>query len=310
MHRLAGVVPLPRSFVAELDRLGISVTEDLALAKRTWWRVGGCADGFVTLESVRDVEAVVRLSAAMGVPLWMLGNGSNVLVSDAGVRGVVVRLGGALAEIDAAGDVPVLTVGGGANLVLLTGRAGRCGWTGIEFFAGIPGTLGGAVRMNAGTSLGEVVDALVDVELVTPEGAGWVPASSLGLSYRHSELPAHSVVVSARLRTTGGDAGHSRRIVAEHLERRARTQPVDVPTCGSTFRNPPGDYAGRLVESVGLKGLVRGRARVSPKHANFVENLGEASASEIWELIEVVRDAVLSQHGILLEPEVQRCGAW
>jgi UDP-N-acetylmuramate dehydrogenase len=303
-------VPLAHALIAELGRAGGGVALDVPLARRTWWGVGGPADAVVAVESASAAVAVLGIAARWGVPVVALGNGSNVLVADAGVRGIVLRLVGDLAAIGIERDERTVLAGGGAQLPVLTGRAGKGGWTGLEAFAGIPGTVGGAVRMNAGTSLGDAAGCLVDVDLALPGGLERRSVEALGLSYRHSELPAGAVVVSARLRATGGDADRSRALVAEHLARRAATQPVDVRSCGSTFRNPPGDHAGRLIESVGLKGHASGRVRVSPIHANFVENLGGATAAELWAFVTLIRTRVAEERGVWLVPEVERVGDW
>lgn len=303
-------VPLPHALIADLVRLGADVQIDVPVARRTWWRVGGPADALVTLTAAASVAPVLALLRAGAVPWVALGNGSNVLVADAGVRGAVIRLAGELASMCAVGEPPALDVGGGLQLPVLVGRAGKAGWTGLEGFAGIPGTVGGAVRMNAGTSLGDTASALVAVDLGLPDGLVRVSAAGLSMSYRHAELPVGAVVLSARLQTTGADPVASRMRVTDHLAHRARTQPVDVKTCGSTFRNPPGDFAGRLVEAAGLKGARFGAVRVSPVHANFIENLGGATAAQIWEVVCAVRQAVWDRTGVTLVPEVERIGAW
>lgn len=292
-----------------LAAVGAAVRRDEPLARKTWWRVGGPADVFVEVETRTQLVALSRLVAAHEVPLLVLGNASNLLVADGGVRGVVARLQGELADAAVEGDA--LRIGGGAKLVQLLKRGEREGWTGLEMVAGVPGTMGGAVRMNAGTKLGEVSDGLVDVDLVLPGGEhGTLPAAALHLRYRHSELPAGAVVAAARMRRTGRDPAHVYAEVAEHLAYRARTQPIDVPTCGSTFRNPEGHAAGRLIEQCGLKGLRVGGAVVSEKHANFLINTGDATAADLRALIRTVQDRVHAATGVRLQPEVVEVGAW
>ncbi len=300
---------VPEALVARLAATGARVELAAPLAKRTWWRVGGAADLHVTVHDTTSLREAVALAGAERLPVTVLGKGSNVLVADAGVRGVVLRLAGALASIDVDGDQLVL--GGGAGLVSLVSRALESGWTGLEWAAGIPGSAGGAVRMNAGTHLGDLSRSCVGVEVVTPDGAvTWLSAETLAFGYRTSALPPGAVVCRVALRLERGDAAASRAAIEAHLARRAATQPVDVPTCGSTFRNPPGDSAGRLIEATGLKGHVRGRVRVSPKHANFVENLGGANATEIAALIAWVQSEVHASHGVWLHPEIVRIGEW
>ncbi len=303
-------MPLPNSARAALSEAGVTVVDDAPLARKTWWRVGGPADGYADVGRLDALRRVMAL-AGDGLPVFVMGNASNLLVSDRGIRGLVIRLVDELAAVSAEGEPPTLTVGGGAKLMTLVGRAGREGWTGLEALAGVPGTLGGAIRMNAGTRLGEISDVVRDVRVVLPGGdLRDLPRDELGFAYRTSVLPEGAVVASARLLTSGGDAAESREKVAEHLEYRARTQPVDLPTCGSTFRNPPGDSAGRLIEAAGLKGLRIGGAEVSPKHANFVANMGGATAADIDAVIREIQRRVWESAGIELHPEVHRAGEW
>lgn len=301
-------MPLDPEVAEALRAAAVPFREDEPLAKKTWWRVGGPADGWVEVANATTLGTLLGIAHRLAVPVFILGNASNVLVADAGVRGLVIRLGGALAESVREDDT--LLLGGGLKLTLLLKRAEREEWPGVELFAGIPGTVGGAVRMNAGTKLGEVKDRLIEVRVTQPnETEVTLLAAALHLSYRHAELPPGAVVTGARFRISGS-WDESRHAIAEHLEWRARTQPTDVPTCGSTFRNPPGDAAGRLIDTCGLKGFTIGRAQVSPKHANFVVNLGGATATELRTLIETVRDRVQEHTSVLLHPEVIFAGAW
>jgi UDP-N-acetylmuramate dehydrogenase len=304
-------MPLPTPAAAALREAGLACAEDVPLARKTWWRAGGPADGYVEVDTLDALRAVQAIALRLDLPVFPLGNASNLLISDAGIRGLVIRLTGALAQVTAAGSPPLLTIGAGAKLVPLITRAQREGWTGLEPLAGVPGTLGGAVCMNAGTRLGEIRDVLVDVHLVLRGGdEQTLPRDALQMRYRHSVLPAGAVLASARLQTTGADPDQSRAEIAEHLAYRARTQPVDVPTCGSTFRNPPGDSAGRLIEATGLKGARIGGAVVSDKHANFLVNTGDATASDLAALIRHIQQRVADAHGVWLEPEVHFAGDW
>ncbi|MFT4624508.1 MAG: UDP-N-acetylmuramate dehydrogenase [Myxococcota bacterium] len=296
--------------VDALEAAEVPVVLDAPLAKRTWWRTGGTADGLVMARTAEAVEATSRLCAAHDTPLFVLGNASNLLVSDRGIRGVVLRLAGDLAAARAV-DGGRLWLGGGLRLVSLVKRMQREGWTGLEMLAGIPGTVGGAVRMNAGTRLGEIGDVLESVVLVHAGRARTVPAADLGLAYRTAHIgPAGTIVQSAIVRLSGGDVEASRASIAEHLAYRERTQPVNVPTIGSTFRNPPGDAAGRLIDAAGLKGARIGAAEVSEKHANFLVNTGGASADDLRRLIEHVQQEVLKRHGVQLQREVHYAGDW
>lgn len=294
--------------IEKLEAAGLNVVRHAPLAKRTTWRVGGTADALVAVRTAEELATTLQIAASAGLPVVPLGAGSNVLVADAGVRGVVVQLVGELA--DTAMEDGHLVAAAGLKLVVLLARAAREGWPGLHALAGIPGTVGGAVRMNAGTSLGEIGDALDAVEVVHADGSvAWLPREALALGYRTTSLPPGSVVTRARLRLAG-EAEASAEHAATFLARRKATQPLDLPSCGSTFRNPPGDAAGRLIEAAGLKGYTVGGAQVSTKHANFVVNLGEATAADVLAVVTHARSEVLQQLGVALEPEFQALGAW
>lgn len=302
-------MPLDPAFAQALRDHGVDVRLDEPLQKKTWWRVGGPADGYAEVTDLDRLVAVQQLAYAAQCPVFVLGNASNLLISDRGIRGLVIRLTGALARVTP-GDGR-LRLGAGVKLVGFVRQAMREGWTGLEMLAGIPGTAGGAVRMNAGTRLGEICDPLDAVTLVLAKGEVVSrPRDALGLAYRTSQLPEGAVVAQVDVRLTGADPEASRALVEEHLAYRARTQPVDVPTCGSTFRNPEGDAAGRLIEATGLKGHTIGAAQVSPKHANFLVNLGGARAADLRALIEHIQAEVQAAHGVHLHPEVHYAGDW
>ncbi len=303
-------MPLPAATTAALSPLEVRLDEPLH--KKTWWRVGGKADGYLEVRSAEGLQQAVRACASTGCPLTVLGNASNCLVSDGGVRGLVIRLAGELATIRAVPGKPeLLEVGGGVKLVGFVRKAPANGHTGLEMLAGIPGTMGGAVKMNAGTRLGEVSDVLHSVGLMRGDGSVQVMTrAQLPMAYRTGGLPDDAIVAWARVEVGARSAAESQQLIDEHLAYRAATQPVDVPTCGSTFRNPPGDTAGRLIDDCGLKGHALGGARVSPKHANVIENTGTATAGDIRRLIGFVQQQVWVKHRVLLEPEVQFLGDW
>lgn len=296
---------IPPAARRPLEALG--ATFDEPLARKTWWRVGGPADAFVRPHTLDALVALQRLAAEHDLPLHALGNGSNLLVHDDGVRGLVVQLAGDLADTVEDGDH--LACGAGLKLAVLLARAGRRGWGGLAPFAGIPGTIGGAVRMNAGSTLGETGDLLDRVEVVLPGGeVAVLSKADLGLGYRHCSLPEGAIVARAWLaRRPREDVGEQER-VRTFLARRKATQPLDKPTCGSTFTNPPGDAAGRLIEAAGLKGHRVGGAVVSEKHANFVVTEDGATAADVAALIGLVRETVAEVHGVRLTAEVQRLG--
>lgn len=293
---------------AALGAAGLRWEADVPLAKRTYWRVGGPADALVFAGDLDELCRLQQLAAAHAVPVFPLGVASNLLVSDAGVRGLVLVLDRALAEIGLAEERVV--AGAGARLSVLLARAKTNGWTGLEWAAGIPGTVGGAVRMNAGSALGECKDALVDVVVAVDGAPRTLSLADLNMSYRTTHLPSGAIVASARFQPTGGDAAASEARVSEFLAKRKATQPLDLPSCGSTFRNPQGDAAGRLIEASGLKGFTVGGAQVSLKHANFVVNLGGATATDIRRVIEHVEDTVSAAQGVHLEREVIYAGSW
>ena len=239
-----------------------------------------------------------------------LGLGSNLIVRDGGVPGVVVRLGKAFASVEAKRDC-VLECGGGASGILVASTARDAGIAGLEFLRGIPGTVGGFVRMNGGAYGREVADILVDCDIVLHDGAFiTVPVADLDYSYRHSSLPEGAIVVAARFRGTPGkpeDIGAEMDRIAHARE---ETQPLRSKTGGSTFKNPPGDKAWRLVDAAGCRGLRMGGAQVSEKHANFLINSGDATSADIEGLGEEVRRRVSESQGVTLEWEIQRVGRW
>ncbi len=304
---------LPIAAAAALTKSGVQLQEQVPLSKLTWWRVGGPADGFAGLNTEEQLIAVQQIAAQHELDVFVLGNGSNLLISEEGIRGLVVRLQGELAQCTVAesSQPPVLEVGGGLKLTVLLSRAAKHGWTGIGCFAGIPGTIGGAVRMNAGTSIGETCDPLIDVDLILRGGERQsLTTQQLRMSYRTTHLPPGSIVSQARLATSATDIALDRALIQRHLEHRKNTQPLELPSCGSTFRNPPGDTAGRLIEAAGLKGWTIGKAQVSTKHANFIVNLGGATAGDLRRVIEGVQERVKDHSGIELHREVHFVGDW
>jgi UDP-N-acetylmuramate dehydrogenase len=277
------------------------------LARHTSWRVGGPADVFYVPADRDDLVNFLK-SLAPGTPLTWLGLGSNLLVRDGGVRGVVLCTHGALSgirhlppwEIYAEAGVP------GAKIARFAAARNLAGG---EFFAGIPGTLGGALAMNAGAFGSETWRCVASVETVDRTGTVRTrQPADYRIGYRHVQGPEGEWFLAARLRLVPGDGGQSRAAIRELLLKRARTQPLAVANAGSVFRNPPGDHAGRLIEAAGLKGLCVGGAQVSERHANFIVNTGTASARDIETLIERVRAEVERRWGVRLEPEVHVVG--
>jgi UDP-N-acetylmuramate dehydrogenase len=279
---------------------------DAPLAPRTTLRVGGPADLFVRPADPDALAELLRAVRELAVPLHVLGGGANTLVADAGVRGVVLRLPPDLAGEEVHGETLVL--GAGQPTSRLWVRAHALGLVGMEFIAGIPGTLGGALAMNAGTRIGEMKDVVRRAEVATADGAGFLDARELGFAYRSCRLPPGAVATRIEFALHPGDVVESERVMQEDRQRRRRTQPLDRPSFGSTFRNPPGEFAGRLVEAVGLKGHRIGGAMWSDVHANFVVNLGGARASDVLALVNLARARVKDRLGIALESEVKLAG--
>ena len=284
-----------------------------SLAPWTSLRVGGPAELLVRPRTPDALVAVLARARAEGLPVHVLGGGANTLAGDLGIPGVTLKLPPDLFAEEVrpvASGGGLVTLGAGAAIVRLVNVMRARGWVGAEFLAGIPGTIGGAVAMNAGTKHGECERVLDAVELATPDGIGWVARSALAIRYRHTELPPGAVLTRARFRLPEGDLEASRAAMETDLSYRKRTQPLSQPNCGSVFQNPPGDHAGRLIESVGLKGTVLGGAQISPLHANWIVNLGGARAADVVGLIERAQRRVQEATGIVLVPEVKRVGVF
>jgi len=295
------------SAVDTLPKVRGKLTADAPLAPLVWFKAGGKADLLFEPKDVADLQALLaELDPA--TPVMALGLGSNMIVRDGGVPGVVVRLGKAFAAVERL-DATTLRCGGGASGILVSSTARDAGIAGVEFLRSIPGTVGGFVRMNGGAYGREVQDILVECEIVLRSGElRTLPLSALGYTYRHSDLPEGAVVVSATFR---GHAGEPAAIKAE-MDRiasaREESQPLRSRTGGSTFKNPPGTKAWQAIDRAGCRGLRIGDAQVSEKHCNFLLNLGAATSGEIEELGEEVRRRVRADSGIELEWEIQRIG--
>ena len=283
------------------------LTADAPLAPLVWFKSGGAAEW---LFEPADVDDLCNLLNALdsAVPVMGLGLGSNLIVRDGGVPGVVIRLGKAFARVERL-DATTLRCGGGASGILVSSSARDAGIGGIEFLRSIPGTVGGFVRMNGGAYGREVKDVLVEAEVVLRTGErNTLGLADLGYTYRHSELPEGAIVVNATFR---GHIGEPAAIQAE-MDRiaaeREASQPLRSRTGGSTFKNPDGHKAWALVDDAGCRGLSRGDAQVSEKHCNFLLNLGSATSADIEALGEEVRSRVKANSGVTLEWEIQRVG--
>ncbi|RPF72818.1 UDP-N-acetylmuramate dehydrogenase [Aurantiacibacter spongiae] len=283
------------------------LTPDAPLAKLVWFKSGGAADW---LFEPADTEDLIHFLSGLepGTPVMALGLGSNLIVRDGGIPGVVVRLGKPFSSVEVLRD-NMLECGGGAPGILVASKARDAGIAGLEFLRGIPGTVGGFVRMNGGAYGREVADILVDCDVVISDGnLVTLPVEDLDYTYRHSRLTDDAIVVAARFRGAKGDP----EVIGAEMDRiadeRENSQPLRTKTGGSTFKNPEGAKAWKLVDEAGCRGLAKGGARVSEKHANFLINTGEATSADIEGLGEEIRRRVAERTGYNLEWEIRRVG--
>lgn len=335
-----------RHFILEAANMGAVVVTDELLARHCTFRIGGPADLFAAPNDIDILERLAKLASEFDIPTAVLGGGSNVLVSDRGVRGLVIanqarefgfsRAPGRRPGQDETGihpdpgpdrDEAQLVVDSGVTLAGLARWAIREGWSGLEWAVSIPGTVGGAVVGNAGAHGGQIADNLAWVLMTEPSGGREIkPASELEFSYRDSALKRQlaieglrsarhlagqtpSIILRAAFQLTRGDVAVMTACADTFLARRRTSQPTE-PSAGSVFRNPSGDHAGRLIETVGLKGYQIGGAQVSVRHANFIVNTGGARAADVVELIDLVQSKVLQSTGIELVPEILFVGDW
>lgn len=302
------------SLVEELQVIpGLKVKVSEPLAPYTSIKIGGPVDYFLEVEDRVSLSRTLELLHRHAVPFCLLGKGSNVLVSDRGVRGAVLRLGREFNQAiwtEKTGAVVVL-VGAAYSVSRLVREAARRGYSGLEFAEGIPGSVGGALVMNAG-AYGSEIERIVDrVEGVTARGETvGLQRGQMLFTYRSSNLPPGTIVTRVHLRLAKDQAEAVSSRVRELVARRKKSQPSGYPNSGSMFRNPPGDFAGRLIEAAGLKGKRIGRAEISERHGNFILNLGGAKAEEVRGLMEMARAEVRERFGVELEPEVRLLGEW
>lgn len=299
---------LPARHAHLIDRLPAvrgRLTADAPLGAQTWFRTGGPAEVLFRPADVEDLSSFLAALPA-DVPVTVLGVGSNLLVRDGGLRGVAIRLMRGFTSVSVDGDTA--SAGAGAPDLNVALAARDAGLAGLEFLSGIPGTIGGALRMNAGAYGGEIADVLVDADAVDRTGRQHrVTAAQMGFTYRHASAPVDWIFTAARLRGRPGDPAEIGRRIAEIDAARTDTQPR-TRTGGSTFTNPPGHKAWQLIDAAGCRGLRIGDAQVSEKHCNFLVNLGQATSSEIESLGEEVRRRVFDRAGIRLEWEIRRIG--
>ncbi len=299
---------------AWLDQhFGMRVRYAEPLSRHTSFRVGGPADAWVEVSSAAEILGLQRAAADSGAPLSVLGIGTNVLVSDHGVRGVVVKLGGALGRLEwqAEGERVLVRAGAAAPFKKLVTDAARRGLAGLEFAEGIPGSIGGGLLMNAGAFGGEISNVVTGIVGVAPDtGERHLSRAELRFGYRRFDLPSNLIVTRVDFALVPGDPTAIQASMADAKRRRDAKQPLGWPNAGSIFKNPPGEYAGRLIEAAGLKGHRVGDAMVSEQHANFIVNVGSATAADVKRLMEEVADTVWRARAVRLEPEIKLIGEW
>ena len=286
----------------------------IPLARYTSFRIGGPADALVQVDTVEGLQQVCALATEHAIPLFILGGGSNLLIRDGGIRGIVLTMRGTFRahQIQPCPSTPekaLVYAGAGCPFSRLAMQLAQQGWSGLEFAYGIPGTLGGAMVMNAGTYLGDVRQVLVAARMLLRDGhVCELPVQELGLRYRGSSYPEGAMLVQATLRLQQGERETMVATMRKSHKRRQSTQPLWLPNAGSIFKNPPETAAARLIDELGLKGTRIGGAMISPVHANFVVNVEHATAADVEELVALMQARVQAAYGITLEPEMRFVG--
>ncbi|MBR4014744.1 MAG: UDP-N-acetylmuramate dehydrogenase [Anaerotignum sp.] len=278
------------------------------MKEHTTFRTGGPADIFILPKSNEEIGCAIQILQKHKIPFLVIGNGSNLLVRDKGIRGAVIQIYSNMSHVEVRGRE--IEAQGGALLSAVAAKAAEIGLSGMEFASGIPGTIGGAAVMNAGAYGGEMKDILVSVDVLTPDlEIKTIPAEELALSYRHSIIPeAGYIVLGAKLRLQSGEKKAILARMAELAEQRREKQPLQYPSAGSTFKRPEGYFAGKLMQDAGLKGKTIGGAQISEKHSGFLINIGGATAQDILDLIVFCQKEVQEKFGVHLEPEVKIIG--
>ena len=279
------------------------------MSKHTTFRIGGAAEVFAAPDA-RELPQLLAMAKGADVPVTVIGNGSNLLVGDRGIAGLVIEIGERMSEVRIEGTI--LVAGAGALLSKAAQTAAAAGLGGLEFAAGIPGSVGGAVVMNAGAYGGEMKDVLQSVKVLTEEGELLIlTTEDLELGYRHSCVPERKyIVVEATMELSAKPEEEIRAYMAELRAKRAEKQPLEYPSAGSTFKRPEGYFAGKLIMDAGLRGYTVGGAQVSEKHCGFVINKGGATAADVRQLMQDVHDRVKEQFDVELEPEVKMIGSF
>ena len=306
----------PSTLLSETDKeqlreiCGTGVRFDEPLAQFTSWKIGGPADAWIVLENEGQLAQLMSFCLRRRMPWFVLGSGSNLLIGDGGIRGLILRLAGDFAAINVREDSSTVLVeaGASASMALLTAKAASAGAIGISSLAGIPGSVGGSLRMNAGTDR-EIGDFVREVWVQSP-GKPQAHPVNVKYFYRHTTLARDNIVARVSLAFERGDPASVREEMQKRLVRRKETQPIALPNAGSCFRNPEGDKAARLIEAAGAKGWREGGAEVSPLHANFINNVEHASAKDVATLLARVRRTVFEQFGVELQLEVHLVGVF
>lgn len=296
------------NFFDKVKSICTNSTENEPMSRRTTFRVGGAAQIFAEPLDAEQVCTLIKLCRAENVPYSIIGNGSNLLVSDLGIDGVVIHIGSSMDAVSVNGTV--ITAGCGILLSRLSRIAEQSGLSGLEFASGIPGTLGGGICMNAGAYSGELKDVVRSVTYADENGdIKTAYANELDFSYRHSMFSSREcAVLECTMELKQGVREEISAAMRDYSARRTEKQPLDMPSAGSTFKRPEGHFAGQLIQEAGLKGFSVGGAQVSEKHAGFVVNKGGATSADIEELIKTVQQKVFENSGVMLEPEVKFIG--
>ncbi len=291
-------------FSKELDHLNIDYSRDVPMKEHTSFKIGGNAEFFITAKTTDELKAVISLCRENNVPYMLIGNGSNLLISDEGIKGAVIRLEGDFKNIIVNGDE--IVAGAGASLTKLCLDAYKASLTGLEFGYGIPGSVGGAVYMNAGAYGGEMKDVIVSCTHLDKDlNIGTFALDELDLSYRHSAyMKDEYIILSVNLKLKKGDSTSIKARMDELMQKRMDKQPLEYPSAGSVFKRPEGAFAASLIEECGLKGRAVGGAVVSEKHSGFIVNKGGATCKDVLDLVKIVQDEVKEKTGFELHREI------
>lgn len=291
-------------FSQELEKLNIEYIKNAPMKEHTSFKIGGNAEFFVSVKNIDELKGVISLCRSLNVPYLLIGNGSNLLVSDCGIKGAVIRLEGEFKRITIDGEN--ITAGAGASLTKLCSDALKASLTGLEFGYGIPGSVGGAAYMNAGAYGGEMKDVVVScTHLDENLNVGKFALSDLDLSYRHSAyMKGEYIILSVNFKLKKGESSEIKARMEELMQKRMDKQPLDYPSAGSVFKRPEGAFAAALIEECGLKGRSVGGAQVSEKHSGFIINKGGATCKDVLDLVKIIQDEVKEKTGYELYREI------